>query len=184
MQSLKGNFLIATSRMPDPRFQEQVIYMCAHDANGAMGLVVNKPMAEINMMDILRGANLPCPTGLTLPQVYLGGPVEPAAGFFLHTADYLPKEYLQVSDTVIMSRNPDILNDIADGLGPAQYIFALGYAGWAPEQLEHELSDNGWLTVPGSDKILFATPDQNKWREAAMIYGIDISLYGDLSGSA
>ncbi len=183
MHSLKGNFLIATSRMPDPRFQEQVIYLCAHDANGAMGLVINKPIAEISMADILRGANLPSPA-TPLPQVYMGGPVEPGAGFFLHTVDYCPAEYLQVSDTVIMSRDPGILEKIAAGQGPDHYLFALGYAGWGPDQLEHELTDNGWLTVPGSDKILFATPDQSKWKEAARIYGIDISLYGDLSGSA
>ena len=183
MQSLKGNLLIATARMPDPRFHEQVIYICAHDQEGAMGLVINKPMAEINMADILMSANLPSPT-TPLPQVYMGGPVEPTTGFFLHTADYTPAECLQVSNTVIMSRDPSILKDIAVGHGPAHYIFALGYAGWAPEQLEHELSDNGWLTVPGNDKILFTTQDEQKWKTAAQIYGIDIALYGDITGSA
>ncbi|MDH3394203.1 MAG: YqgE/AlgH family protein [Desulfobulbaceae bacterium] len=183
MQSLKGNLLIATAKMPDPRFHEQVIYICAHDHEGAMGLVINRPIVEINMADILLSANLPCPKALQ-PQVYMGGPVEPTTGFFLHTADYTPKEFLRVSDTVIMSRDSAILNDIAIGQGPAHYIFALGYAGWAPDQLEHELSDNGWLTVPGKDEILFATPDENKWKAAAQIYGIDIALYGDITGTA
>ena len=183
MESLKGNLLIATSQMPDARFEKQVIYICAHDEEGAMGLVINKPMAEISMADILRSANLSIPQG-QLPQVYMGGPVEPASGFFLHSADYIPDEYLQVSETIIMSRSPAILNDIAEGDGPAHFIFMLGYAGWAPEQLEHELTDNGWLTVPSSDQLVFETPDTEKWKEAAKIYGIDIALYGDISGSA
>ena len=183
MQSLKGSLLIATSKMPDPRFQKQVIYICAHDKDGAMGLVINRPITEINLADILEGANLPIPSG-QLPPVYMGGPVEPASGFFLHSADYLPDESIHVSDTVRMSRNPSILKDIASGHGPAHFIFVLGYAGWAPEQLEHELSDNGWLTVPCRDHILFKTPDADKWKEAAKIYGIDIALYGDVSGSA
>ena len=183
MQSLKGNFLIATSRMPDPRFQEQVLYICAHDKDGALALVVNMPIAEINMADILQGANLPIPA-TPLPQVYMGGPVETASGFFLHSIDYTPKECLQVSDTVIMSRDPSILRDIATGHGPAHYIFALGYAGWAAEQLEHELSDTGWLTVPANNRILFETANEQKWKEAAKIYGIDIAIYGDVTGSA
>ena len=148
-----------------------------------MGLVVNKPIAEINLADILLSANLPCPSP-PLPQVYMGGPVETTAGFFLHSADYTAKECIQVSDSVILSRDPAILKDIANGGGPAHYLFALGYAGWAPDQLEHELTDNGWLTVPGKDKILFETKDDDKWQQAAQIYGIDIALYGDVSGSA
>ena len=183
MQSLKGNLLIATSQMPDPRFEKQVIYICAHDKDGAMGLVINKPISEINLADILLGANLPIPT-IKLPPVYMGGPVEPSSGFILHSADYLPDESIHISKTVIMSRNPSILEDIAAGHGPHHFIFVLGYAGWAPDQLEHELTDNGWLTVPCNDRILFDTPDADKWKEAAKIYGIDIALYGDLSGTA
>lgn len=89
-----------------------------------------------------------------------------------------------MSATVILSRDPSILKDIAADKGPAHYIFALGYAGWAPDQLEHELSDNGWLTLPGNDEILFATPDELKWKAAAQTYGIDIALYGDITGTA
>ncbi len=183
MQSLKDNLLIATAQMPDPRFHEQVIYICAHDQEGAMGLVINKPMTEISIADILRGTNIPAPEA-PLPPVYMGGPVEPGNGFFLHSADYSPPQCIQVSATVIMSRDPVIFEDIAAGKGPAHYIFALGYAGWAPQQLEGELRNNGWLTVPSNDKILFATPNEQKWKEAAKIYGIDIALYGDIIGSA
>ena len=183
MQSLKGNLLIATAQMPDPRFRQQVIYICAHDETGAMGLVINKPISEINLADILLSANLPIPVG-EIPQVYMGGPVEPTSGFFLHSGEYSSEEALQVSETVSMSRTPSILKDISEGNGPAHFLFILGYAGWGPAQLEHELADNGWLTVPGNDRIIFETPDTDKWKEAAGIYGIDIALYGDISGSA
>ncbi|MDH5298470.1 MAG: YqgE/AlgH family protein [Desulfobulbaceae bacterium] len=183
MESLKGHFLIATAQMPDPRFHGQVVYICAHTEEGAMGLVVNHPIPDLTLADILHGANLPTPAG-TLPPVYMGGPVELETAFFLHSADYQPKTCLEVSSTVRLSREPAILRDIVSGRGPQRYIFLLGYAGWAPGQLEHELTVNGWLTVPGSDAILFETPDDLKWKEAAMSYGIDISLYGDIIGSA
>lgn len=184
MQSLQGHFLIATAQMPDPRFQEQVVYICAHNQDGAMGLVVNHPIPDLNLADILESANLPVPD-FRLPAVYMGGPVELENGFFLLSAEYSPKNFLQVSDTVKISRDPAILRDIVSGQGPRHYLFLLGYAGWAPGQLEHELTVNGWLTVPGSDRILFHTPDDQKWREAAKEgYGIDISLYGDVIGSA
>jgi len=183
MESLKGHFLIATAQMPDPRFREQVVYICAHTAEGAMGLVVNHPIPDLTLADILESTDLPVPSH-QLPSVYMGGPVEIENGFFLHSAEYHPRNYIEVSDKVILSRDPDILRDITQGRGPAQYLFLLGYAGWAPGQLEHELTVNGWLTVPGDEHILFHTPDEQKWKEAAKGYGIDISLYGDVIGSA
>ncbi len=183
MHSLKGHFLIATAQMPDPRFQEQVVYICAHTDEGAMGLVVNHPIETLTLADILESADLPVPTH-PLPSVYMGGPVEIENGFFLHSADYRPRNFIEVSDTVLLSRDPDILHDIVREQGPAHYLFLLGYAGWAPGQLEHELTVNGWLAVPGNDRILFDTPDDQKWKEAAKGYGIDISLYGDVIGSA
>jgi putative transcriptional regulator len=183
MNSLQGQFLIATSQMPDPRFQEQVIYMCAHNEEGAMGLVINQPIPNVSMADILRSANIEV-SDIKLPPVYMGGPVEMDSAFFLYSSEYETTHFLAVSETVRLSRDPDILHDIAGNRGPRKYIFLIGYAGWGPGQLESELGMNGWLALPAEDEVLFHTPDDQKWQLAAKRHGIDIELYGDVIGSA
>jgi putative transcriptional regulator len=183
MNSLQGQFLIATSQMPDPRFQEQVVYMCAHNEEGAMGLVINQPIPNVSMADILRSANIAVPE-LELPAVYMGGPVEMDSAFFLYSSEYETTHFLAVSETVRLSRDPEILQDIANGRGPRKYIFLIGYAGWGPGQLENELGMNGWLALPAGDEVLFHTPDELKWQQAAKSHGIDIELFGDVIGSA
>lgn len=183
MESLQGYFLIATPKMMDPRFEERVVYICVHNDEGAMGLVINQPIPDITLADILRNANMPVPSQ-PLPPVYLGGPVETNSAFFLYTADYEAKSYIEVTNSVRLSRDAELLHDLSQGEGPASVIPALGYSGWAPGQLEYELSADGWLTLPGKDEIVFNTPDKLKWKKAAQSYGIDIELYGDVSGSA
>ncbi len=183
MESLQDYFLIATPRMPDPRFAETVIYICAHNDEGAMGLVINQPLPNVSLADLLVGTELPLPA-TPLPPMYVGGPVEPTSAFFLVTSEYTPRAYLDVSSTVRLTRDPEILQDISRDLGPRQYIAALGYSGWAAGQLERELSVDGWLTVPAEDEIIFNTPDDQKWKQAALKFGIDISLFGDVTGSA
>ena len=183
MQSLQGYFLISTPKMPDPRFQERLVYLCAHNEEGAMGLVVNQPTYEISFADILRSADITVPE-ITFPPVYLGGPVELNAAFFLFSSDYVAKSQIAVSKTVALSSDPQILRDVAFGQGPSSYIFALGYAGWGPGQLEYELTDNGWLTLPADDQVLFQTPDEAKWKQAAKLYGIDITTFENIVGSA
>lgn len=184
MESLQGYFLIATPQMPDPRFQEQVVYICAHTEEGAMGLVVNKPFENISLIDIFRSADIPFPENEIFPPAYMGGPVEMDSAFFLYSLEYEAKSYIDVGEFARLSRDPDVLRDIANGAGPEDYIFLLGYAGWAPGQLEKELTVNGWLTLPAEYDVLFKTPDESKWKQAAMRYGIDISLYGDEIGTA
>lgn len=183
MDSLQGHFLIATAQMPDPRFREQVIYMCAHTDEGAMGLVINSPIQEVAFAEIFRQAGVPAPLG-DLPPVRIGGPVELNAAFFLYSSDYMAKTYLVVTPSVHLSRDPEILMDLAKGEGPSVYLFFLGYAGWGPGQLERELTANGWLTVPGDEEVLFRTPDELKWKRAAQIIGVDIALFGDVMGTA
>jgi len=183
MESLQGSFLISTSKMPDPRFQEKLIYMCGHNDDGALGLVVNNPLPGVTLDEILRSADIPVPEFL-LPPVYIGGPVEVGSGFILYSADYQAESQLEVSSTVCLSSNPEILRDIAENRGPKHYMFLFGYAGWGPGQLENELTDNGWLTLPAADNIIFNTPDSEKWRIAAQKYGIDITTFGDVVGSA
>ncbi|MEW6219969.1 MAG: YqgE/AlgH family protein [Thermodesulfobacteriota bacterium] len=183
MQSLQGHFLIATPQMPDPRFQNQVIFMCAHNEEGAMGLVVNNPITEISLADVFRQAEIPLPAG-RLPPVHLGGPVEMHSAFILFEGGYIARSALAVTETVYLSRDPAILLDLSRGRGPRTYLFALGYAGWAAGQLEQELTENGWLALPADVEVLFRVPDDQKWRAAARRHGIDISLFGDTVGSA
>ncbi|MFC1524008.1 YqgE/AlgH family protein [Thermodesulfobacteriota bacterium] len=171
--------------MPDPRFQEQVIYMCAHsDEEGAMGLTINRP-TEFTLADILRSTDIPVPEA-NLPPVYVGGPVEMDAAFILYAAesDTVPDNALWVKDSIYLSRDPQLLKDISVGTGPKDYIFLLGYAGWAPGQLEGELSVNGWITLPADYEDLFLTPSENKWKHVTNKYGIDIELFGDVIGTA
>ncbi len=183
MESLAGHFLISTPQMPDPRFQEQVIYMCAHNDEGAMGLVINNPNNEISLLEVFHGANMPIPEG-PLPPVYIGGPVELDAGFILYRSEDNESYSLTVSDNVSLSRDTRLLEDISNGSGPEEYLFLLGYAGWGAGQLETELLDNSWLVVPGDCEIIFHTPDQFKWKKAARYLGVDISLIGSAIGSA
>lgn len=182
MDSLQGKFLIATPQMPDPRFKEQVIYICSHNDDGAMGLIVNHP-SEYSLLEIFLSANVEV-SGTDFPKIYIGGPVDVETAFFLYSSDYVGKNELSISEDVSMSRDPQILHDIAAGIGPKSYIFVLGYSGWAPGQLEAELTVNGWLTLPAKNEILFHTENEEKWKKAAMQFGIDISLYSDQIGTA
>ena len=183
MESLAGHFLISTPQMPDPRFQQQVIYLCAHNDEGAMGLVINNPNPEITLLDILHGSNLSIPEG-PLPPVHMGGPVEMDAGFILFGSETRERYAVEVTPGISLSRDSRLLEDIFHGQGPRNFLFMLGYAGWGAGQLEGELIDNSWLTVPADLDVLFNTPDEEKWRRAAMKLGIDISTFGDIIGYA
>ena len=183
LESLAGSFLISTPKMPDPRFEEQVIYICAHNEEGAMGVAINKPNDLFSIPEILRGAELPVPD-IEFPPVYIGGPVELQSAFILYHSDYKAQHQLEISPTISLSRETKILEDIARAEGPKQYLFLLGYAGWGPGQLESELLADGWLTVPADDNVIFEVPDDQKWKTAAMHYGIDISTFGDVIGYA
>lgn len=148
-----------------------------------MGLIINQPIADLSLQDILIHAKIALPSR-PLPPVYIGGPVEINSAFFLYSADYKAGNFLEVSSTVRLSRDPQLLYDLAQNKGPINFIPTLGYSGWAPGQLENELTINGWLTLPGDDEIIFQVEDESKWAKAAMKYGIDIKLFGDVVGSA
>lgn len=183
MQSLQGYFLIATPQMPDPRFAEKVVFICAHNEDGALGIVINEPLSEITLADIMRNAELPLPAR-KMPPLYLGGPVETDSAFFLYSSEYRLPQCIEVNGSVCLSSDPQILYDLSEDRGPQLLLPSLGYSGWGPGQLENELSVDGWLTLPGSDEIIFKTSDRLKWQKAAELFGIDISLYGDITGSA
>ncbi|MFH2122444.1 MAG: YqgE/AlgH family protein [Pseudomonadota bacterium] len=183
IDTLTGSFLISTPRMPDPRFSEQVLYICAHSHEGTMALVINQPNPFLTMDEILKGAKLSVP-GRKLPPVYNGGPVEPMTACILFSSEYEAEQQLAVSSTISLSREARLLEDIARDQGPEKYLFLLGYAGWGPGQLEQELIAEGWLVAPADDAIIFDIPDEEKWQRAALLYGIDISTYDDVAGNA
>jgi len=181
--SLAGSFLVSTPQMPDPRFEEHVIYICAHNEEGAMGVCVNRPNHIFSLAEILQGANLPVPDKKLAP-VHIGGPVELESAFILYLSDYSAEHKLDISETVSLTRETKVLEEISKGGGPSTYLFILGYTGWGPGQLENELLENGWLTLPASDNIIFDMSDELKWKAAAMQYGIDIAIFEDVIGNA
>ncbi len=183
--SLIGQVLIAMPGMGDPRFEHSVVFMCAHSEDGAMGLIVNKPVGgEASLAQLLTDLDLPSPPARDLP-LYFGGPVDPGRGFVLHSSDFASDEGTQeVSDDVSMTATVDILEEIARGEGPDRAILALGYAGWGPGQIESEIVSNGWLTGIVSTQLLFECHDDDKWRAAMADLGIDPLTLSMASGRA
>ncbi len=185
---LDGQLLVAMPSMTDPRFARAVIYLCAHSHEGAMGIVVNHPAANISFSELLaqlkivpKGRRIQLPRSLHDMSVQFGGPVETGRGFVLHTADYYREDStLSINDTVCLTASIDILRDIAKGAGPDRALLALGYAGWAPGQLESELSQNGWLNCPASPDLVFDSDLEGKYAKALATIGIDPGrLVGD-----
>lgn len=183
--SIAGKFLISTRNMPDPRFAEQVIYICSHTAeDGALGVAVNCPAGDISLAEVF--ADLDVLPSLSTVNVHLGGPVDHEAGFILYERGrgYEMEGVLEVSEKIALTRERKVLEDIVTGKGPSTFLFVLGYAGWGPGQLEAELTRNGWLVVPGDSNIIFRLEDSEKWQAAAQQYGIDINLFEDETGNA
>lgn len=182
---LTGQMLIAMPQMQDPRFVKTVIYMCAHSADGAMGLVVNKLMDSVSFPDLLEQLEIePVGGREDSIEVHFGGPVETGRGFVLHTDDYLQDSTLEITNGMALTATIDILKAIADGEGPEQSMLALGYAGWGPGQLDGEIQENGWLSAPADRELLFGTATDDKWEAAMAKLGIDTGMINRLSGDA
>ena len=178
MTSLTGQLLIAMPQMEDRRFSRSVVFMCAHNAEGAMGLIVNKTVEQPSMGELLKQLSIEG-DGFSRALVHFGGPVEAARGFVLHSTDYTEQATLVVGD-VGLTATMDILRAIGRGEGPRQRFFALGYAGWGPGQLDAEIQANGWLTVPSDNALLFDETIDDKWRRAIGKLGVDpFALSGD-----
>ena len=182
---LTGQLLIAMPMMPDPRFERTVIYMCAHTEDGAMGLVVNKPMPSIKVAELLEQLeiNAEWPTADD-DQVLFGGPVESGRGFVLHSADFQREGTMVVDDGIALTATIDILRAIADGSGPKHYLLALGYAGWGPGQLDAEIQANGWLHAPSDERLLFDHDLDGKWERAIAKIGVSPAMLSGESGHA
>ncbi|GHF37651.1 YqgE/AlgH family protein [Seohaeicola zhoushanensis] len=171
---LTGKLLIAMPGMGDMRFEHSVVYMCSHDESGALGLIVNKPAADVRLSDLLEQLSIgPKGAGRNTP-VHFGGPVEGARGFVLHTPGEPPREHsMVVGEEFAMTATLDVLEDIAAGRGPGRALMMLGYAGWGPGQLEAEIGMNGWLTAEADPDLVYDTPDEEKWSAALRSIGVD-----------
>jgi len=178
---LTGQLLIAMPNMRDPRFARTVIYMCAHNADGAMGLVVNRLIGSITFPDLLEQLGIDNSSVSEEIRVHFGGPVESGRGFVLHSSEYEREGTLQVSQKVGLTATIDILRDMASGSGPQHSLLALGYAGWGPGQLDSEIQANGWLHVEADERLVFGADLDGKWEQAISKLGFDLSM---LSGDA
>jgi putative transcriptional regulator len=189
---LDGQLLIAMPIMSDKRFARSVIYLCAHSAEGAMGLIINQRAPHISFPELLGQLSIGTSTGddsmqseLIDMQVHVGGPVETARGFVLHSADYFVDDStLPIDDGVCLTATIDILKAIAGGKGPDRAILALGYAGWRAGQLESEIAANGWLHCPADLDLLFDTALEQKYERAMSKIGIDPSHLVSEAGHA
>jgi putative transcriptional regulator len=178
---LDGQLLIAMPAMGDPRFARSVIYMCAHSPEGAMGIIINQRAPNISFTELLSQLNIvPAEDRIRVASplhamaVHLGGPVETGRGFVLHSADYFKAEStLPIDESVCLTATIDILRDIAKGTGPDKALLALGYAGWAPGQLESEIHANGWLNCPADSDLIFDAEVDRKYTRALNRIGID-----------
>jgi putative transcriptional regulator len=189
---LDGQMLIAMPAMGDDRFQRSVIYVCAHSTEGAMGIVVNHAAANVSFPQLLVQLEvIPDADRIQLPataetvKVLKGGPVETGRGFVLHSADFfIENSTLPIDEGICLTATLDILKAIARGAGPVSAILALGYAGWAPGQLETEIQQNGWLHCAADRELIFGTDTDAKYDQALRKIGIDLGKLSSQAGHA
>lgn len=181
---LTGKLLLAMPTMEDPRFDRAVIYLCAHSAEGAMGLVINQRNEGISFAGLLEQLNIETSQPAAEIPVNTGGPVEGGRGFVLHSADYVQESTLIVSETMALTATVDILQAIAEGRGPRDSLMALGYAGWGAGQLESEIQANEWLTAEADSELVFYTENMLKWPRAMAKLGIELSMLSLNAGHA
>jgi len=182
--SLTNQLLIAMPGMPDPNFNSTVTLICEHGDEGALGIIINRPIG-LSMSGLFAQLNLANPDAkAAAAPVLLGGPVGPERGFVLHAPGNTYENTLAVSDDIHLTLSRDVIDAMAQGSGPHKTLVALGYAGWEAGQLEEELLANSWLNVPATPDIVFDTPFDERWMSAAQILGIDISQISPHAGHA
>lgn len=182
--NLTNHFLIAMPKLADPNFSQTVTLICEHNAEGALGIIVNRPL-KLQLNEVLEHLGLSAKTTMIgVTPVFAGGPVHMDHGFVLHRPLGLWEATLKVNNQMGLTTSRDILAAIATGEGPDQTLVSLGYAGWGPGQLEHEIADNAWLTVPNDAEIVFELPVEKRWQAAATKLGIDLNLLASDAGHA
>jgi putative transcriptional regulator len=184
VESLSNHFLIAMPALSDPNFRHTTTFICEHNDEGALGLVINRPI-DLQLGDILDHMGIEAGSReiAALP-VHMGGPVQNDRGFVLHEPLGNWEATLKVTETTGITSSRDILEAIARGEGPERYFITLGYAGWGAGQLEQELAANAWLSGPASTRIVFETPCEDRWEAAAALLGIDLKLISGDAGHA
>ena len=184
-KDLTGRMLIAMPGMGDTRFAQSVVFMCDHSDEGAMGLIINKPNGDVDIVALLDQLDISGTTDVSGRPVYFGGPVEVGRGFVLHSADHVsPVATLSVCDDIHMTGTLDILEDIVSGKGPSRWALMLGYAGWGAGQLEQEIAANGWLVCEASARLVFDLPDAEKWEASLESIGVAALVLSSEGGRA
>jgi putative transcriptional regulator len=182
--NLRNHLLIAMPSMGDPNFDHSVSLICQHDEYGAFGITINRPL-ELTVGELLNQLNIEIDDPHIAGQLALsGGPVQAEQGFVLHDGGRNWDSTLRITDNLALTSSRDILNDIANGIGPTHFLLVLGCAGWSPGQLEHEIKENAWLTCPSTAHILFEMPYNQRWNGAAFTLGVDVNLLGIAAGHA
>lgn len=174
---LEGKLLIAMPGMPDPRFEKTVIFMCAHSAKGAMGLIINKPIDGLSFRELMTKFNIDVMADRPDTPILFGGPVHMGRGFVLHSADYYGSNEatLAITSEILLTATTDILEAISQGHGPSRSMLALGYAGWGTGQIEDEILANGWIHCDADPALVFDPDHDSKWQKAIAQLGADIS---------
>ena len=182
--TLTGQLLIAMPAMDTQAFVQSVIYMCAHTPEGAMGLVINRPLSAPSFATLLAQLDVTTtPPARHIP-LHRGGPVETARGFVLHSTDWISEQSLVVDTEVALTASLDVLKVIAEGGGPEHGLLALGYAGWGPGQLDREMQENAWLSAPATTELVFGGEPDTKWRRALALLRVDPALLSSAAGHA
>jgi len=184
MSSLRHHFLIAMPSLGDPNFNGTVTYLCKHDAEGAFGLVINRPL-NMQAAEVFQQLELDVVDTAQAEQAVLGGgPVQPSLGFVLHQSPVSFDSTLDADAQIKVTISRDILESMASGRGPSPAVITLGYAGWDAGQLESELAANAWLSVPADPAIIFDTPIEQRWSAAAGLLGVDVAHLTNYAGHA
>jgi putative transcriptional regulator len=187
--NLTGQFLIAMPSMTDPRFSQTITFICTHNEDGAMGIVLNRP-SEYNIADLLKQIKLnPHPTAILNDRIYEGGPVQQDRGFVLHVPDQEYDSTIFINEAIALTTSKDILEAAANNQAPEKMLVALGYAGWGPGQLEEEMGLNAWLNLETTQtkalqQIIFDEPPNNKFNLAMSMMGLNLSNLSDVAGHA
>jgi putative transcriptional regulator len=181
---LTGQLLIAMPGMQDIRFSKSVLYMCAHGAEGAMGLIVNKLLDSLTVPDLMAHLEIETRSAVKPSKVHFGGPVETARGFVLHSCDYVEESTLVIGHDFALTATLDVLRAIGRGAGPRQCLMALGYANWSAGQLDAEIQANAWLHAPADESLVFSTENDMKWEKSIRQLGIDLMMLSSEAGRA
>lgn len=185
---LNGHLLLAMPSIGDPRFERAAIFICAHDDRGALGIVINNPLPEINfgtlISDLEIESNIILPEPLCNLPVYQGGPVDTARGFLVHSSDFEQEETIKVQDDIYVTGTIGALKSLQERTPPKNLLFAIGHAGWGAGQLEQEVMSNAWLTLPADDELIFQNNPNQIWENALSKIGASPNKLSQFSGSA